>query len=104
MMTESPIKSANDLMRSIASAMDALLAYWELEHPTADQIAAIKNVADFIDVSFVALRDAEADVREYVGDAWNDIMVNDLLRFRISTLASTCKAFYIVLINRLFVK
>ena len=41
MMTESPINSANDLMRSIAMAMDALLAFWRNPSPEVVKVGGI---------------------------------------------------------------
>lgn len=80
-----------DLMRSIVSAMDALLVYWDIPRPTASQTGAVKNAADFIEVSYAALRDMEPQVREYVADAWNDIVVNDLQRMTVRRLALSCR-------------
>ena len=64
MMTESPINSANDLMRSIASAMDALRVFWKDYSPTAGNEAGIRNAVDFIDSNYAVLRDLEPQVRE----------------------------------------
>ena len=72
MMTESPINSANDLMRSIASAMDALRVFWKDYSPTAGNEAGIRNTVDFIDANYAVLRDLEPQVRQYVEDAWNE--------------------------------
>ena len=94
MMTESPINSANDLMRSIASAMDALLAFWRLPSPTQSEIAGIRNAVDFIDANYAVLRDLEPQVREYVEDAWNDIIVNDMQRLSVRRLTNACRDFF----------
>ena len=91
MMTNSPINSASDLMRSIASAMDALLAFWRLPSPTQSELAGIRNAVDFIDANYAVLRDFEPQVREYIEDAWNDIIVNDMLRLSIRRLSFACR-------------
>ena len=93
MMTESPINSANDLMRSIASAMDALLAFWGNSSPADTRAAGIRNAVDFIDSNYAALRDLEPVVREYVADAWNDIVVNEMQRLGVRRLSNCCRAF-----------
>lgn len=94
MMTESPINSANDLMRSIASAMDALLAFWRQGSPAAGNEAGIRNAVDFINANYAVLRDLEPQVREYVEDAWNDIIVNEMQRLSVRRLTNTCKDFF----------
>lgn len=94
MMTESPINSANDLMRSIATAMDALLDFWAGNSPTAGNEAGIRNAVDFIDSNYAVLRDLEPQVREYVEDAWNDIIVNDMQRLSVRRLTNACKDFF----------
>ena len=94
MMTESPINSANDLMRSIATAMDALLDFWAGNSPTAGNEAGIRNAVDFIDSNYAVLRDLEPQVREYVEDAWNDIIVNDMQRLSVRRLTNACRDFF----------
>lgn len=94
MMTESPINSANDLMRSIASAMDALLAFWRQGSPAAGNEAGIRNAVDFINANYAVLRDLEPQVREYIEDAWNDIIVNDMQRLSVRRLTNACKDFF----------
>ena len=94
MMTESPINSANDLMRSIATAMDALRVFWKDYSPTAGNEAGIRNAVDFIDSNYAVLRDLEPQVREYVEDAWNDIIVNDMQRLSVRRLTNACKDFF----------
>ena len=94
MMTESPINSANDLMRSIASAMDALLAFWREDSPAAGNEAGIRNAVDFIDANYAVLRDLEPQVREYIEDAWNDIIVNDMQRLSVRRLTNACRDFF----------
>ena len=93
-MTNSPINSATDLMRSIASAMDALLAFWRLPSPTQSEIAGIRNAVDFIDANYAVLRDLEPQVREYVEDAWNDIVVNEMQRLSVRRLSLACREFF----------
>ena len=94
MMTESPINSANDLMRSIASAMEALRVFWKDYSPTAGNEAGIRNAVDFIDSNYAVLRDLEPQVREYVEDAWNDIIVNDMQRLSVRRLTNACRDFF----------
>ena len=93
MMTNSPIYTATDLMRSIASAMDALLAFWKDKSPTPAKVAGIRNAVDFIDSNFAGLRDLVPQVREYVEDAWNDIVVNEMQRLSVRRLSLACRAF-----------
>src|SRR5574344_283702 len=94
MMTESPINSANDLMRSIASAMDALLAFWRLASATQSEIAGIRNAVHIIDANYAVLRDLEPQVREYVEDAWNDIVVNEMQRLIVRRLSLACRELF----------
>lgn len=93
MMTNSPINSATDLMRSIATAMDALLAFWREKSPTPAKVAGIRNAVDFIDSNYAVLRDMVPQVREYVEDAWNDIVVNEMQRLNVRRLSLACREF-----------
>ena len=94
MMTESPINSATDLTRSIASAMDALLAFWQKCSPSQSETSGIRNAVDFIDANYSVLRDLEPQVREYVEDAWNDIVVNEMQRLSVRRLSLACREFF----------
>ena len=71
MIPESPINSAIELMRSIASAMDALLLFWRNPAPDVVKVGGIRNAVDFIEVNYAELRDLVPQVAEYVADAWN---------------------------------
>lgn len=93
MLTESPINSANDLMRSIVSAMDALLAFWREPSLCIARHGGIRNAIDFIDSNYAVMRDLEPQVREYVEDAWNDIIVNEMLRMSVRRLSLACREF-----------
>ena len=93
MRNESPVNTANELMCSIASAMDALILFWKKGGKTCGNAAKLRNAVDFIDSQYVVLRELIPAVREYVADAWNDIVVNDMLRMSVRRLSLTCKDF-----------
>ena len=58
MIPESPISSAIELMRSIASAMDALLLFWRNPSPEVVKVGGIRNAVDFIDANYAEIRDS----------------------------------------------
>lgn len=70
------------------------LPFWRQGSPAAGNEAGIRNAVDFINANYAVLRDLEPQVREYVEDAWNDIIVNEMQRLSVRRLTNTCKDFF----------
>lgn len=87
------LRQTIETTQSIAKAMAAVVAYWEGRCPDWMRPYGCKAEVDTIEQDFPVLAAKLDEARDYIGEHWNEIIVNDILESELKEFLDAMKAF-----------